>query len=75
MLRAYGLDLEIVESKFSALENDIKLIFFKRETHCPHCTSTQRLLEQIASITYKIEFEVYNFAINQEKDHACRPRP
>ncbi len=68
MLNAFGLDLEVVENKFCALKNDVKLIFFTRETNCPHCNDTRRLLERLASVTHKITFDFYNFAINQVKD-------
>ncbi len=68
MFKPYGLDLEVVEAKFSSLKNDVKLLFFTQETKCPHCNKTRRLLESLASITQKIEFVAYNFAINKEKD-------
>lgn len=68
MLNAFGLDLKVVEEKFSALKNDVKLIYFTRESHCPHCHITGTLLERIASVTHKITFDTYNFAINQQKD-------
>jgi len=68
MLETFGLDLEAVETKLCALKNDVKLIFFTRESDCAHCKEAKRLYENIASITHKIEFDFYNFAINQEKD-------
>lgn len=68
MLSTVGLDLETMESKFRALKNDVKLIFFTRETDCPHCKEARWLFESIASITHKIEFDFFNFAINEEKD-------
>jgi len=72
MFKPYGLDLEVVEAKFSSLKNDVKLVFFTRETECPHCNETRRLLERLASITQKIAFVSYNFAINKEKDSKYR---
>jgi glutaredoxin-like protein len=68
MLEAFGLDLEAVETKLCALRNDVKLIFFAREAECAHCKDARRLYESIASITHKIEFDFYNFAIDAEKD-------
>jgi glutaredoxin-like protein len=68
MLDAFGLDLEVVEKKFSALKNDIKLVFFTRESNCPNCGEIRSLLEHLASVTHKITFDFYNFAINQQKD-------
>ncbi|MBN1543274.1 thioredoxin family protein [candidate division KSB1 bacterium] len=68
MLNAFGLDLEVVENKFSILKDDVKLIYFTRESQCPHCHVTGKLLERIASVTHKVSFDSYNFAINREKD-------
>lgn len=67
MFKPYGLDMGTVEQKFSALKDNIKLIFFARESECVHCGEARRLFERLASITQKIEFEAYNFAINAEK--------
>ena len=68
MLNAYSLSLETVENKFCGLKNDVRLVCFTRETDCPHGKETRKLLEHIASVTHKITFDVYNFAIDQEKD-------
>jgi glutaredoxin-like protein len=68
MLEAFGFDLEAVENKFCALRNNVKLIFFAREAECVHCKEARRLYESIASITHKIEFDFYNFTIDEEKD-------
>jgi len=72
MLEYYGLDMETIETKFTALRHDVKLVFFNRESDCAHCNVDRRLFEQLASITHKIEFEAYNFAINEEKDREYR---
>lgn len=68
MLDAFGLDKELLENKFSALKNDVRLVFFTRETYCPYCNETSRLLNRISSITQKIKFDSYNFAIDDQKD-------
>ena len=68
MLDAFGLDKELLENKFLALKNDVRLVFFTRETYCPYCNETSRLLKRLASITQKIKFDSYNFAIDDEKD-------
>ncbi|RMD96855.1 MAG: hypothetical protein D6814_10630 [Calditrichaeota bacterium] len=68
MFKPYGLDMEAVETKFSALKNEVKLIFFTRESQCIHCKEAKRLYERLASVTHKIKYEKYNFAINAEKD-------
>lgn len=68
MLAAFGLDLATVENKFSALDHNVKLVFFTRESDCPSCNEARQLFERLASITHKIEFQYFNFAINKEKD-------
>lgn len=68
MLDAFGLDKEFLENKFSALKSDVRLVFFTRETYCPYCNETSRLLKRISSITQKIKFDSYNFTIDDEKD-------
>ena len=68
MLNAFGLDIETLEDKFRGLRNDIKLIFFTRESGCPHCKDARTLFETVASITHKIQFDSFNFAIDAEKD-------
>lgn len=67
MLDAFGLDKEFLENKFHALKNDVRLVFFTRETFCPYCNETSRLLKRLSSITQKIKFDSYNFAIDDEK--------
>lgn len=68
MLNAFGLDNETLENKFRGLRNDIKLIFFTQEAGCPHCKDARTLFETVASITHKIAFDSFNFAIDAEKD-------
>lgn len=66
MLTSYNLYLSVVEQKFTALKDDVRLFLFIQETHCHHCREIRRMLEKIASITHKIKLDVYNYAINKE---------
>lgn len=68
MLKSYGVDMESVEHKFERLKHSVKLVFFTHESHCAHCGEARKLFSQIASVTRKIEFEAYNFAIDVDKD-------
>jgi glutaredoxin-like protein len=68
MFEPYGLDMSTVEDKFRSLKDDVTLLFFTRETNCAHCNLAGNLYRRIASVTQKITFESYNFAINREKD-------
>ena len=72
MLEPYGLDLETAEAKFTNLVSDVSLVLFTQESHCAHCNEARRLYEHIASVTRKIEFEFFNFAINEEKAQEYR---
>lgn len=68
MLDAFGLDREVLDNKFKALVNDVKLLLFTRETYCPYCNETGRLLKRLSAINHKIKFDSYNFSINKEKE-------
>ncbi len=68
MLEPYGLDMEVVETKFRQLQSPVQIILFTRESRCLHCHAAERLYERIAAVTHKVEFETYNFAINMEQD-------
>jgi len=68
MLDAFGLDKEVVENKFKALMTDVRIVLFTRETYCPYCNETGRLLKRLAAINHKIRFDSYNFAIDEEKE-------
>ncbi len=72
MLKPYGLDMETIEIKFRSLKNDVKLVYFTRESDCNHCNEAKRFFEKVASVSRKIEFEVFNFAINLKKDWEYR---
>jgi glutaredoxin-like protein len=72
MFELYGLSKSRIEDKFTSLKNDIKLVFFTQELDCPHCDDARRFFEYVASVTRKIEFEVFNFTINQEKRREYR---
>ena len=64
MFDPYGFDVEMTEKKFSGLVDNVKLVLFTQESHCTHCSEARRLYERLASVTRKIEFEFFNFAIN-----------
>ena len=68
MIAPYEVDMGIVESKFRQLRSPVRLVFFTRESHCVHCRQAERLYERLASVTQKIAFRSYNFAIDEEKD-------
>lgn len=60
-------DKEIVKKEFTKLKDDVTLIVFTQELECEYCKETRELVEEIASLSDKIKFEVYNFALDKEK--------
>ena len=65
MLTSFGLDIT-VENKFKDLKHEVQLLLFLQEADCYHCREIKRLFEKLASITHKINLDVYNFAIDKE---------
>ncbi|MBZ5552896.1 MAG: thioredoxin family protein [Acidobacteriia bacterium] len=62
----------IVSEQFQKLESPVKLIHFTQGLMCDTCPETQRLLEEVASLSDKITLEVHNYAI--EGDLAAQYR-
>jgi len=61
-------DKETVETRFQeGLINPVKLVNFTQALECRFCAETRQLVEEVATLSDKIEFEVYNFAIDKEK--------
>jgi alkyl hydroperoxide reductase subunit AhpF len=56
----------IVSEQFQKLENPVRLIHFTQSLMCDTCPETQRLLEDVASLSDKITLEAHNFAIEGE---------
>lgn len=48
------------------LEEGVKLITFTQETECSFCEQNRELMEDVAELSHKIGFEVYDFV--SEKD-------
>lgn len=60
-------DREIVKREFAKLKNDVTLVVFTQEIECEYCKETRELVEELSSLSDKIKFEVYNFALDKEK--------
>jgi glutaredoxin-like protein len=61
-------DKETVETQFQEeLVNPVRLVNFTQALECQFCAETRQLVEQIAALSDRIEVEVYNFAIDEEK--------
>jgi glutaredoxin-like protein len=61
-------DRETVTTLFQeGLVNPVKLVNFTQALECEYCAETRQLAEEIAALSDKIELEVYNFAIDEER--------
>ena len=54
-----------VQKRFKELENPVKIINFTQEIECQYCAETRRLMEEIASLSDTLSFEVYNFVTDK----------
>ncbi len=60
-------DREIVKKELQKLKNKVNLIVFTQELECEYCKETRELVEEISKLSDKINYEVYNFAIDKAK--------
>jgi glutaredoxin-like protein len=61
-------DKEAVKAQLQEeLVNPVKLVNFTQALECQFCANTRQLVEEVATLSDKIELEVYNFAIDKEK--------
>lgn len=72
MLRAFGLDLDVVEEKFRSLKDNVKLVLFSRETDCAHCNEIKTIMKQLASASNKVTFESYSYLDNLDSKNEYR---
>lgn len=50
-----------IEPLLNELKNNVKLVFFTQKTECRFCRETRELLEEVSSLSPKIELEVLDF--------------
>ena len=49
------------------LASPVKLLFFTQKNACPTCTQQQELLQELASLSDKLELKVYDFVLNGDE--------
>ena len=59
-------DREQLKQEFEKLTNPVKLRFFTQALDCDYCPLTQQVLEELVSLSDKIQLQTYNFAIDKE---------
>ena len=52
------------------LQNPVRLVVFTQEYECLYCLQTRGLVEELASLSDKIDVEVYDFAVDADKAKA-----
>lgn len=53
--------------EFEKLVNPVKLVFFTQAIDCDYCGLAQQVLEEVITLSDKIQLQVLNFAIDKEK--------
>jgi alkyl hydroperoxide reductase subunit F len=51
----------------SALPKPVKLVLFTQDVACPECEKQQTLLEELASLSDKLELKIYDFVLHGEE--------
>lgn len=49
------------------LVSPVKLLFFTQKNACPACSQQQEILQELASLSDKLELKVYDFVLNGEE--------
>ncbi len=60
-------DRELLKTELAQMTNPVKLIFFTQALDCEYCPVTKQVLEEIASLSEKIQLETFNYAIDKEQ--------
>jgi glutaredoxin-like protein len=59
-------DQQFVKNLFENMDKPVKLIMFTQELECNYCRETRQILEEVSSLSEKIDLTVYNFQIDTE---------
>jgi glutaredoxin-like protein len=55
-----------VEEEFEELSGKVKLVVFTQDFECEHCRENTSLAEEVASLSDKLDVEVYDFASDED---------
>ncbi len=59
-------DREGLRKEMAKLSAPVKLIFFSQALDCEYCPLTKQILEEIVSLTDKVQVHEYDFSIDHE---------
>ena len=60
-------DKREIKKIFSQLKDPVTIVHFTQELDCQYCSETKELLKEVAELSDKINLEIYNAQIDEEK--------
>ena len=58
-------DRKFVEDIFKTLKNNVKLVMFTQEVECQYCRETRQILEEISTLSDKVDLNIFNFQLDK----------
>ena len=55
-----------VQEEFQQMKNPVKLVFFTQALDCEYCPLTRQVLEEIVSLSDRIQLQTYNFVADKD---------
>jgi glutaredoxin-like protein len=60
-------DRKVVEREFEKLHHPVNLVMFTQEIECQFCQHTRELVEEVASLSEKVNVTIYDFVKDKDK--------
>ena len=60
-------DREQVRKQLEELVNPVQLVMFTQAMECQFCSETRALVEEVASLSNKVEAVIYDFVLDKDK--------
>lgn len=60
-------DRKAVEREFEKLQRPVHLVMFTQEIECQFCQHTRELMEEVASLSEKVNVTIYDFVKDKNK--------
>lgn len=61
-----------IEEQLKALTGPVKIINFTQEIECQYCRETHQLMQELAALSDKLSFEVYDFQLDKARAEEYR---
>lgn len=49
-----------IKELFKSIENPVKLVYFYKDDNCPYCSQIEQLMDELVSLSLKLNVEKYN---------------